>query len=1005
MSDLFLKIVNMSISATWLVGAVILLRLMLKKAPKWVNVLLWGMVAVRLICPFTLESALSLIPSAEAISPEIMTDPSPAIDSGVGVIDDAVNSVVSESFTPNPADSANPLQILIPILSWVWLTGVAAMGLYTFVSYWHIRQKVKMAIRVKPDIYLSEYVDSPFVLGVFRPRIYMPYHMVETDRNYVIAHERIHIRRKDHWWKPFGFALLTVHWFNPVMWVAYLLLCRDIELACDERVIREMEPEQRADYSQALLNCSVHRKAIAACPLAFGEVGVTERVKNVLSYKKPGFWVVVIALILCMVVAVCFLTDPSGNIVENVIQENGYRILWEMVPEQFDLVLHKFDYSAEELVNRKTDLGMFAALYYVTPGSHIHLKDACFAGDAQENLQLTFTIDYKEQQQKNRILLPYTLTDEGYQYTLSLLSGDVTDENGNIFQDACYLSGFGPSEEFTITVKTEVWDQAEENICFPLDGFRVLFYQKEGMFSDKTPYPITRNLAFYRSQINTAQLSIWREEPQHLSLTQTDIIPLLDALYHLAPEDFEKDIPIESRASLTLSTGDENNRREMLLSTDGEYVQFTFDSDTAEALDGGVWSVKDDALNAFFAELLPLPDGAQWGVGLEVESASHTGATVVFRSTEVGQIFTGSHFVLQKLTNGEWVDIPTLQDAIFTSEAISIANVRRFTIDWEWLYGKLPAGHYRIGKHIRKDGNVGLSGGSPDSELAVVYGEFSLTEPLETPYAATHTFSNENAEASADFLTDGGGYNFFSKETKELAGILNTLEEKDFFSSPGVEAKTVIHVWNEETAIDLYSDGEMVEFVMEGAEKRWAVADNRLNAFFREINKHSQAQSTYEIYNVAPLNELGEHYTIEEAANDQVVVMVDGDVRHNQEVWRAFVTDARRGKEALVRCMQYDSQTGTSRIYDIQYDRTEYLYRCILSGEVQTGLFPYLEQFSGVLPEGQEADWYDYFFLCDEENGLWSTQQNAPVSRETGVHIPSIMVYQDVSVVADSANP
>ena len=310
MSDLFLKIVNMSISASWLVLAVLLLRFILKKAPKWVNVLLWGIVAVRLAFPFSIESALSLIPSAETISPGIMMDTVPSVQTGVPAINSVINPVIGSSLAPAPGDSANPLQIWIPILSFVWVVGVVTLLLYTVVSYWRLRRKVSEAVILRDNIFQSENVASPFVLGVFRPRIYLPYNMDEQDLSHVVAHEQAHIRRRDHWWKPLGFLLLTIHWFNPLMWLAYVLLCRDIELACDEKVIKELGNEQRADYTQALVACSVNRRMIAACPLAFGEVGVKERVKSVMNYKKPAFWVVVAAVIACAVLAVCFLTNP-----------------------------------------------------------------------------------------------------------------------------------------------------------------------------------------------------------------------------------------------------------------------------------------------------------------------------------------------------------------------------------------------------------------------------------------------------------------------------------------------------------------------------------------------------------------------------------------------------------------------------------------------------------------------------------------------------------------------
>ena len=312
MSELFLKIVNMSISASWAVVAVLALRFCLKKAPKWVNVLLWGIVAARMVFPFSIESVLSLIPSAETISPTVMMEQTPSVQTGVPALNHVINPVISSSFTPAPGASANPLQIWIPVLTGIWLFGIAALFLYSAVSYWRLHRKVCEAVILRGNIYQSEKVCSPFVLGIIKPKIYLPYHMDSREMDHVIAHEQTHIRRKDHWWKPLGFLLLTIHWFNPLMWLSYVLLCRDIELACDEKVIREMGNEQRADYTQALVACSVNRRLIAACPLAFGEIGVKERVKSVMNYKKPAFWIVLASVIVCAVIAVCFLTNPIG---------------------------------------------------------------------------------------------------------------------------------------------------------------------------------------------------------------------------------------------------------------------------------------------------------------------------------------------------------------------------------------------------------------------------------------------------------------------------------------------------------------------------------------------------------------------------------------------------------------------------------------------------------------------------------------------------------------------
>lgn len=318
MSEFFLSVINMSISAGWIILDVLVLRLLLKKAPKWITVLLWGIVGLRIVCPFSIESVLSLIPSAQTVSPDIMLDRTPTVNTGVPMINNALNPVLVGSLAPDPMASANPLQILIPVAANLWILGIIAMLIYTAVSYFKVKKRIGTAVLLRDNIYQSERVASPFVLGIIKPKIYLPFNMSEQDITHVIAHEKAHIRRGDHLWKPLGFLMLSVHWFNPLMWVAYVILCRDIELACDEKVVKELDCEQKADYSQALLSCSISRRSIAACPLAFGEVAVKSRIKSVLSYKKPAFWVIVAAVVLSIVAAVCFLTNPATTTLGNI---------------------------------------------------------------------------------------------------------------------------------------------------------------------------------------------------------------------------------------------------------------------------------------------------------------------------------------------------------------------------------------------------------------------------------------------------------------------------------------------------------------------------------------------------------------------------------------------------------------------------------------------------------------------------------------------------------------
>lgn len=311
MEGIFIKILNMSISAGWLILAVIVLRLLLKKAPKWIHVLLWGLVGVRLVMPFTIETGFSLLPSAEVISPTIGFEPAPMIHSGVTALDRAVNPAMSNSLAADPFSSANPMQIVLYIGSKIWIAGIAVLLAYALISFLKLRRRVSEAVLLNDNIWICDQVKSPFILGIIRPRIYLPSDLEENNMEYVLKHERAHLKRKDHLWKLIGFLLLAVYWFNPLTWIAYILLCRDIEMACDEKVIAGMEMSDKKAYANALVSCSMQRRPALACPLAFGEVGVKKRVKGVLHYKKPAFWIIIVAVIACIAAAACFLTDPA----------------------------------------------------------------------------------------------------------------------------------------------------------------------------------------------------------------------------------------------------------------------------------------------------------------------------------------------------------------------------------------------------------------------------------------------------------------------------------------------------------------------------------------------------------------------------------------------------------------------------------------------------------------------------------------------------------------------
>ena len=314
MANFFIDLFNMSITASYLVLAVVIARALLKKAPKWITCLLWAMVGFRLICPFTIESVLSLIPGTQTITANETSVIRPfTVQSGIAGIDTSVNEFLGDKYAEGVTVPTNTFADVTTVLSVIWLVGLICMLIYGFISYIRLRKRVGVSLLFKDNIYYCDNIDTPFILGFFKPKIYVPSGISEEQTGYITLHEKAHLKRKDHLWKPLGFLLLSVYWFNPVMWVAYILLCRDIESACDEKVIKNMDNSEKKNYSETLVSCSVQRRMVMACTLAFGEVGVKQRIKSVLNYKKPAFWIIILAFVLFTVVAVCFLTNPDDS--------------------------------------------------------------------------------------------------------------------------------------------------------------------------------------------------------------------------------------------------------------------------------------------------------------------------------------------------------------------------------------------------------------------------------------------------------------------------------------------------------------------------------------------------------------------------------------------------------------------------------------------------------------------------------------------------------------------
>ncbi len=329
MGAVFLKVLNMSITAGWFILAVLCIRLLFRKIPKWMNCLLWGVVAIRLICPFSIESPFSILSSTEPIKSSAVVEGEvrndiPSIDSRLTIVQNTINPMLTETFAYNESDSVAPLQVVTFAAGLVWCCGMVLLIICAMGSVVKLHKLVNEAVCVRENIYICDAVKSPFILGIFRPRIYFSSALREREMDYILAHESAHLKRKDHWWKALGYLLLCIHWFNPLCWVAYSLLCKDIELACDEKAAKNMTFHEKKEYAKVLLSCAGQRSLVMVCPLAFGEVGVKERVKSVLNYKKPTVWIMMATAAVFVILAVCFLTNPTKGDVElqNPIDEN-----------------------------------------------------------------------------------------------------------------------------------------------------------------------------------------------------------------------------------------------------------------------------------------------------------------------------------------------------------------------------------------------------------------------------------------------------------------------------------------------------------------------------------------------------------------------------------------------------------------------------------------------------------------------------------------------------------
>lgn len=470
----FAHILNLSIRASWLAVAVMGIRPVLKKAPRGILCCLWALVAIRLLCPFSIESPLSLLPSRELISQEyLLSEPSDPGFSGSATLELITNPIYDQELSIELSPTVDRLQTYDLICTLIWLTGMVAMAVYAAFSYLSLRLRVRMAAWVSGSIFECDGLDSPFILGSLRPRIYLPSELDWETRAHVLAHEQSHLARLDHLWKPLGFVLLAVHWFNPILWAAYALLCRDIELACDERVVKNLDKPQILAYSDALIRCSVLCRSTSLCPLAFGEVGVKSRIRAILRYKKPGFWVILTALILTLALAVGFLTDPAepSSRIGDFLSREDMRILaitGETVTLEIDPGV-----LPERALNGRTHRLSAPPLVLQYGSTGLYLTEAKVSGD-----EMVLTLRFRhEQKEDGTLLLPYNPNGIDSASTV-IMDYWETAESGAVLGGTIRILDAG-TDFLRIAIQLARWNNSAQPLRFRLDGLIHLEYTLE----------------------------------------------------------------------------------------------------------------------------------------------------------------------------------------------------------------------------------------------------------------------------------------------------------------------------------------------------------------------------------------------------------------------------------------------------------------------------------------------------------------------------------------------
>ena len=760
MGSILLTVLNMSMTASFVILAVCAVRLLLKKAPKGISYALWAVVAFRLIMPFSFESVFSLMPiNPNPIPQDIVYQEAPQIDTGLNTFDNAVNASL-----PAPAQdlisSINPLQIWLAIGELIWLIGIAAMVIYSIVTIYLLKRRLKNAALIKDNLYEADDLKTPFVLGYLNPKIYIPAGLKPEEKDYIILHEQTHIRRKDHIVKLFAYLMLCLHWFNPLVWVAFVLMGADMELSCDERVLKEFGSGIKKDYSASLLSFSTGRRIINGSPLAFGEDGVKARIKNVLNFKKPSRVIIIVAVVLAAAVGIGFMANKAeknefaefeaiysniteyscsvnfmyeGNIyspyvVNNELQNAGdlrglkeigfavgdngekYRIferdgysIYKFIVVQDDGLMNPATIyiaaTAPEAPNARRPMLMVDGIIYLDTGKEIQteIEDNQIVGTVQSTVEASAIPTQNGEGNFGSVGAEYARYEDGivvkldnkwFFFELNLIdalpTADIENVKVGMTSDEVHSLLGDPHAQLH-----GMWG----DVYYIENGHTAyVYYDNNGSVKELHLYDSNGEVQELRMVVSDA----WLGNSDSKLMSIDDLKFLAAKGETLSFEDFA-----EYRSANVSSAFDSYLG---LVSIEAPYRLIIgaksggkLDRVTLEGIweDGGTGNdIRYDDLEAFINDR-PIH------MTLKEGTLSPAGATFILKNLTDSEYTYGEAFVLQRIVNGNWTDVEIIIDNYAFNDigyGLRGKETDEMEVNWEWLYGALSPGEYRICK-------------------------------------------------------------------------------------------------------------------------------------------------------------------------------------------------------------------------------------------------------------------------------------------------------------------